>query len=203
MEKREPRRRVEGWVARRKDSSGVGRRDSRKLDGLLCRGLVSEVGVGDVGCLGVLPLRRMGADEEEDIGRDRCCKCVFLMVWGRSRNRYRCHCDSWLRECQREFWLVQACQATRNLLALVLIRHLLRMFWALYLHRMRLLSLQHTNNIESPFRINCPSMSQTNISAKHAFPDMYAVTPSKKLFQIRSERHACAENRAESLTFAK
>ena len=50
-------------------SRGVGRRDWRGLDACCCW-LGLEVGVGgDAGCLGVLPLRLMGADEEEGIIR--------------------------------------------------------------------------------------------------------------------------------------
>lgn len=37
---------------------------------------VLEVGVGDLGCLDVLPLRRMGAEEEDAIGRKGCCRNV-------------------------------------------------------------------------------------------------------------------------------
>ena len=55
---------------RRKVSRGVGRREGRRLG---CWGWVGlEVGAGDAGCLGWLPLRRTGADEEDAMGRVRC-----------------------------------------------------------------------------------------------------------------------------------
>lgn len=58
-------------MARRRVSRGVGRRDLKKLGGFwYCWSFVLEVGVGDLGCFGVLPLRFMGAEEEEVIGRN-------------------------------------------------------------------------------------------------------------------------------------
>lgn len=68
-------------MVRRRVSRGVGRRDVRMLEEwFCCCWVVLEVVVGCVGCLGVRPLRLMGADEEEAIGRICCCRCVFLMV---------------------------------------------------------------------------------------------------------------------------
>lgn len=55
--------------------------------------------MGDVGCLGVLPLRLMGAEEEETIGKTRSCGCVFLIVWVRLRKICRCHCGVWYYVC--------------------------------------------------------------------------------------------------------
>lgn len=51
-----------------------------------------EVGVGDAGCLGVLPLRLLGVDEDGAIGGNRRCRCVFLVVWAKARKKCRCHC---------------------------------------------------------------------------------------------------------------
>lgn len=51
---------------RRKVSRGVGRREGRRLGWWGWVGL--EVGAGDAGCLGWLPLRRVGADEEDAMG---------------------------------------------------------------------------------------------------------------------------------------
>lgn len=92
-------------MARRRVSRGVGRSDVRKLDGCCCCCccLVFEVGVGDGGCLGMLPLRLIGADIEGAICRDRGCIYVFYIAWvGRARNTdaiARCL----LCECQRSF----------------------------------------------------------------------------------------------------
>lgn len=81
-------------MARRRVSSGVGRRVLRKLGGVGgCWSFGLEVEVGCLGCFGVLPLRLMGAEDEEAIGRNGRCGDVFLMVWVESRVRCRCHCD--------------------------------------------------------------------------------------------------------------
>lgn len=54
-----------------------------------------KVGVGCLGGFGVLPLRLVGAEEEEEaIGRNGCCGIVFLSGWVTLREKCRCHCDS-------------------------------------------------------------------------------------------------------------
>ena len=77
---------------RRSVSRGVGRRDWRRLGRL---GWGSWfVGEGEAGCLGVLPLRRVGAEDEEAMGRNRWGRCVLLLiVWVNPRKKCRCHCE--------------------------------------------------------------------------------------------------------------
>ncbi len=93
MEKREPRRRVEGYAASRRVSRGVGSKDCRKLDERCCWPLLLDVVVGDAGCLGVLPLRLMGAEEKEAIGRSLFCICGLGMFRVKARKICRCHCE--------------------------------------------------------------------------------------------------------------
>ena len=86
--------------------------------------VLEEVDVGGLGCLGVLPLRLMGAEEEEEvIGRNGCCGNVFLIFCVKLREKSRCHCDfgdvvsvGRILPCPGSF--------VDDLLALVLVRHL-------------------------------------------------------------------------------
>lgn len=149
----------------------MGRRDLRKLDEGFCRWFVSEVGVGDMGCFRVLPLRLMGTDEDEAIGRSRYCRCMFLVVWMRQGRRYKCHCDSWMRECQKG---ILPCPCNSKSLAASP-----RPSFATYILYGLLYLMMFTTEcvfqnciIESSFRINCPSISQTNKSAKDTFPEI-------------------------------
>ena len=77
-------------MAKRRVSRGVGRRDLRKLES--CCWVVLEALVG---CLGLLPLRLMGAEEEEAIGGFLFCSYVFELVWVKSRKICRCDWDFW------------------------------------------------------------------------------------------------------------
>ena len=53
-----------------------------------------EVDVGGLGCFGVLPLRLMGAEEEEEvIRRNGCYRIVFLIVGVKLHEKCRCHYD--------------------------------------------------------------------------------------------------------------
>lgn len=100
----------------------------RKLDEGRCWFELEAVVVVDVGCLGVLPLRLMGLEEEEAIGRIHYRRCVLLMVPVDPRKNCICHCETGNFVSVKMVFPRSANSIDVLGVTLVLIRHLLPLF---------------------------------------------------------------------------